>query len=123
MEVPLKKEVYLLEFKSLEIIMELSDNKEGLSDDKESILEEMKSKNYPLSFWLGVLTNYIRKYSCCSEPPPIEMVGDKVLEKTENNKDLVRVYAKVLFVSLSVPGKIGEIESFKKGCMTRIKKE
>jgi hypothetical protein len=50
------------------------------------------------------------------------MVGDKVLEKTENNKDLVRVYAKVLFVSLSVPGKIGEIESFKKGCMTKIKK-
>jgi hypothetical protein len=116
MEVPLKEEVYSLEFKSLEIIM-------GLSGDKESILEEMESKDYPLSFWLGVLTNYIRKYFCCSEPPPIEMVGDKVLEKMKNNKDLVRVYAKVLFVSLSVPGKIGEIESFKKGCMTRIKKE
>ena len=45
MEVPLKEEVYSLEFKSLEIIM-------GLSGDKESILEEMESKDSPfLSGW------------------------------------------------------------------------
>ena len=116
MEVPLKEEVYSLEFKSLEIIM-------GLSGDKDSILKEMESGDYPLSFWLSVLTNYIRNYSCYSGFPPIEIVGNKILEKTKSNKDLVHVYAKVLFASLYFSKNIDEVEAFKNKCVVRIRKE
>lgn len=81
----LKEEVDLLEFKSLEIIRELS-------DDKEPILKEIESKDYSLSFWLSVLINYIQKYSYYGDLPPMEMVGNKILEKIKDNKDLVYVY-------------------------------